>query len=183
MVDAAHKTGSDDGTSVIIEIEPVEAEIGGTAARLPADKIAALRQTRFFSQLSFSDLTDLVSIAKYREFKPGDTIITEGELPTAMWVVMSGSVEIKEGGRHVATRGPGNTLGESALLDNEPRSATVVAATELRSVEFSKQDLVDYLSEYMDSPAARIYKAISAVEHERLRDITEKFSLLMRRPS
>ena len=76
--------------------------------------------------------TDRVSHAHYQ---PGDFIIREGEPPTNFYVVEQGEVEVVRAtgkdpvGEVVAVLGPGSFFGEKALLNNEPRVASVRART------------------------------------------------------
>jgi CRP-like cAMP-binding protein len=59
---------------------------------------------------------------------PGDTtMIEEGEEADALFLILEGAASVRKGGTEVATVGPGAYFGEMALLDGEPRSATVVS--------------------------------------------------------
>jgi CRP/FNR family transcriptional regulator, cyclic AMP receptor protein len=62
-----------------------------------------------------------------RTFAKGDTIFREGEQGDEFFVVVRGRVEIRSGSRRLETLGPKGIFGEMALIDNSPRSATVVA--------------------------------------------------------
>jgi len=57
----------------------------------------------------------------------GDTVFSEGEPGDSMYVVVSGTAEISVRGKRVETAKTGTIFGEMALIDNSPRSATVVA--------------------------------------------------------
>ncbi|HUI24996.1 MAG TPA: cyclic nucleotide-binding domain-containing protein [Candidatus Kryptonia bacterium] len=59
----------------------------------------------------------------------GTVIFSEGEAGDAMYVVKEGEVDIVVHGKVVETVGPGGIVGEMALIDPSPRSATVVART------------------------------------------------------
>ena len=65
-----------------------------------------------------------------RHFAQGDTIFREGEHGDEFFVVVRGEVEITSGNRRLETLGPNSIFGEMALIDDSPRSATVVALTE-----------------------------------------------------
>ncbi len=67
-------------------------------------------------------------LARYlrRERVPGGTVVVrEGELAKEMYVVVQGSVEVLKHDRLMTTLGPGQCFGEMALIDIQPRSATV----------------------------------------------------------
>jgi CRP/FNR family transcriptional regulator, cyclic AMP receptor protein len=66
-----------------------------------------------------------------RFFAKGDTIFREGERGEEFFVVMRGRVEFRSGSRSFETLGRGGIFGEMALIDDSPRSATVVALTDV----------------------------------------------------
>jgi CRP/FNR family transcriptional regulator, cyclic AMP receptor protein len=63
-------------------------------------------------------------------FKAGDTVFKEGEPGDQMYVVIEGEVDIIVHDKVVETVGIENFLGEMALIDEQPRSATAVAKTD-----------------------------------------------------
>jgi CRP/FNR family transcriptional regulator, cyclic AMP receptor protein len=66
-----------------------------------------------------------------RRFAQGDTIFREGEKGDEFYVVVRGEIEIRSGNRRLETLGQSSIFGEMALIDDSPRSATVVALTEV----------------------------------------------------
>jgi len=69
-----------------------------------------------------------------KSFAPGQYIFKAGDRGDTMYVVLEGEIEIQVGSTTVEIAGPGSIVGEMALIDNEPRSATVVAKTPCRLV-------------------------------------------------
>jgi CRP-like cAMP-binding protein len=65
-----------------------------------------------------------------RRFKAGDVIFNEGDKGSEFFVIRSGRTSVRRGDRILEELGPGEVFGEMALIDNEPRSATVVAETD-----------------------------------------------------
>lgn len=65
-------------------------------------------------------------------FKAGETIFREGEMGDEMYVVLEGAVDVIAHGKVVETVGAEQFLGEMALIDARPRSATAVARTDCR---------------------------------------------------
>ena len=71
-----------------------------------------------------------VTVARHMEtttLADGATLIEEGEEGDAFFVILDGAATVRRSGVDVASVGPGSWFGELALLDGEPRSATVVA--------------------------------------------------------
>ena len=64
-----------------------------------------------------------------RSFKPGQAIFTEGDYGDFMYVLLEGSVEVLVHGKSVGTFDPVELFGEMAIIDPQPRSATVMAKT------------------------------------------------------
>ena len=80
-----------------------------------------------------------------RIFKSGEVVMAQGEPGHSAFIIESGTVEIfLENGagekQHIGTRGPGAMIGEMAIIDNAPRTATVRAIDECSLLEISKDD-------------------------------------------
>jgi len=66
------------------------------------------------------------------EYPAGTVIAVEGDQGNQMYVVMRGEVTISIHGRNMAIAGPGEIVGEMALINSNVRSATVTAKTDCR---------------------------------------------------
>lgn len=94
--------------------------------------MVTLENNKLFSQLSPADLRNLKRIAQEQAFAPGREIFREGDPGDGVYVVREGLVEISfvggQSGRHVFTEaGPGDLLGEMAVIEDQPRSASAIA--------------------------------------------------------
>ena len=69
-----------------------------------------------------------------QNYPAGEVIFRQGDTGELMYAVQEGTVEIRLGERVIQTHGPGDIFGEMAIIDNQPRSATAVAATDCRLV-------------------------------------------------
>ena len=78
------------------------------------------------------DISFLHNEPSKQSFTSCQLIFKEGEVGDVMYGVISGEVDIVIGGRVVEIAGPGSILGEMALIDNSPRSATAVARTDCK---------------------------------------------------
>jgi len=72
-------------------------------------------------------------------FDAGQQIFAEGDPGDVMFVVKEGDVEIVVHGTVVETLGPGSILGEMALIDRNPRSATAIAKTRCQLVPINEK--------------------------------------------
>ena len=77
-----------------------------------------------------------------RYFARGKTIFREGEQGDEFFVVVRGQVEIKSGNRWLETVGQNGIFGEMALIDDSPRSATVVALTDVTVAPIQEQQFL-----------------------------------------
>ena len=64
----------------------------------------------------------------------------EGETGHEFFVILDGEIDVTAGGKHVATRGGGDFVGEIALLEETKRTATVTAKTALHVMVLTRQD-------------------------------------------
>jgi CRP-like cAMP-binding protein len=121
-------------------------------ARSPghAEVLAALRQVELFSGLSEPVLLQIASVARPREFDRGELLFVEGDAGDALLVLVSGSVTVfrtsPEGERAALTvLEPFEVLGEVALLDGAPRSASVEAVEHTVVLSLSRAEFFGLL--------------------------------------
>ncbi|HWW44485.1 MAG TPA: cyclic nucleotide-binding domain-containing protein [Acidimicrobiia bacterium] len=88
-----------------------------------------LAKVPLFNGLSKKQLREVSSLTTQLNEPAGTELTKEGRVGNEFIIVLEGEIEIRRGDDVVATRGPGSYVGEIALLDNRPRTATVVAKT------------------------------------------------------
>jgi CRP/FNR family cyclic AMP-dependent transcriptional regulator len=82
-----------------------------------------------------------------RVLKQGEVIFREGDPAKELYVIKSGRVDITSGNRLLATLGDNGIFGEMALIDKEPRSATVTAATDVEIVPVDERQFLFLVSQ------------------------------------
>jgi CRP/FNR family transcriptional regulator, cyclic AMP receptor protein len=110
-------------------------------------KIQALKRAPLFDGLSRKELTQLARVSEDIEVEPGKALCKEGETGHEFFVIVEGKVKVTRKGRRVALRGGGDFVGEIALLEEVPRTATVTAETPLRLFVLTRKDFRHLLDE------------------------------------
>ena len=134
-----------------------------------ADKVELLERVPLFAEMSRDELEQLSGIVREVDVKAGDVLTHEGRHEGYFFVVVDGSVGIERGGEVINTLGPGDFLGEIALLDGGPRTATATAVTPTRLLSLEHQAFDDLMD---TSPTIRT--AVMEAVGQRLRAIDDE---------
>jgi CRP/FNR family cyclic AMP-dependent transcriptional regulator len=97
-----------------------------------ADFVETLSGVPLFAGLPRRELERLAANMTERTFAAGEAVTTEGEGGIGFFVIQDGTATVSVRGETRAALGPGQYFGEVALIDRGPRSATIVAETDLR---------------------------------------------------
>jgi CRP/FNR family transcriptional regulator, cyclic AMP receptor protein len=92
-------------------------------------KIELLKKVPLFSGCSKSELRELAKTADELDLRHGTVLTREGRLGREFFVLIDGTAEVTKKGKKIAELGPGDWLGEIALITDSPRTATVTATT------------------------------------------------------
>lgn len=114
---------------------------------LTIEKVLILKRVSIFADLPEEELTRLAAIGKEVEVGAGEQIITKGDTGSDLYVVASGQVRVHDGARTIATLDEGAVFGELAVLDPEPRSASVTATDESLLFRIGQAPLYELMSD------------------------------------
>ena len=104
---------------------------------LAVERVALLRHVDLFAKAPGRVLAGLARVLEEVDFAPGAELMHEGAVEDWLFVVVEGEVEVVRSDRLVRL-GPGSVVGELAVLDPQPRSATVTAASPVRAFRLRK---------------------------------------------
>ena len=104
-----------------------------------------LRTVPLFSALSRKHLRLVAGLAKDAKVGAGTVLISESGPGSEFFVIMDGTAKVTRQGRRVVTLGRGATFGELALLDDAPRTASVVAETPMELVVLGAREFAGLL--------------------------------------
>lgn len=133
------------------------------------EKVLFLKSIDLFSQIPGEDLARVAQIAEELDFEEGERIMQEGEMGDSMYLIVDGVVHVFKGERKVVELSERECVGEMAILDSEPRSATVQAKSVVRALRIEREDFYELMNE-----KAEIARGIIKVLTRRLRRTTAR---------
>jgi CRP-like cAMP-binding protein len=95
-------------------------------------KLELLKRVPLFKGLGRRDLEEISRLGDEVDVREGRTLTSQGELGHEFFVIISGAARVEKDGVRVRTLNDGDFLGEIALLDGRPRSATVTVESPTR---------------------------------------------------
>lgn len=104
------------------------------------DKLEILRRVPLFADLDERGLQAVAILARQVESNAGDVLMVEGEAGDAFFVIVEGTVRIERGDRTIRSMTTGGFLGEIALVDGGPRTATATCVTDARLLEIRRHE-------------------------------------------
>lgn len=110
-----------------------------------ATKKELLASVPLFSACSSKELTHISRIAERASARPGEVLAEEGSVSRQFFVIERGEAAVTIGGKKIATLGPGDFFGEMALLDEQPRVATVTANAPMVVYVIQENDFARFL--------------------------------------
>jgi CRP/FNR family transcriptional regulator, cyclic AMP receptor protein len=139
---------------------------------------AFFRKFPLFADLDERELAAIAAVAKPRRYAKDDVVFYADESGDVICLIREGQVKvtmISPEGKEIilSLLGPGDFFGEMALLDNAPRSATVIATESLELMTIWRNDFLQILSENFD-----ITKKVLAELSKRLRNASSRIESL-----
>lgn len=127
--------------------------------------IERLRRLPLFGELDSYDLSIVARWVEEVDVADGDLLIEQGAMPYELFVIERGRAEVTHDGAHVATLGPGDVVGEMALLKLERRWASVRAVGDVHAVSLDVDGLAAIADE-MPEVAERLRETMAGRDRE-----------------
>lgn len=117
------------------------------------NKVESLKQSPLFTSLPQEALEKIAAKAKMRQFFPDETIVWQGKSSDSLYLIINGIVAVKKiiatGKEQIfAYLMAGNTFGEVGILENQPRSATVSALSDVDVLVIQREDFIQMMYDY-----------------------------------
>ena len=129
------------------------------------DRIALFKKVPLFAELPDEDLEALCQGSEDVSLQHGQELFAEGDVGDRAYIIMEGEVEvIKQSGDAevlLAVRGPGEVIGEMALIQDSPRSAAVRGKSHADLISIRKEQLDHLLSTSLSATRAMFYTILA----------------------
>jgi CRP/FNR family transcriptional regulator, cyclic AMP receptor protein len=103
-------------------------------------KLELLKGVPLFARCTKKELAEIATIADEIDLVEGKQLTKEGSRGREFFVLVEGSADVKRKRRKIGTMGPGDFLGEIALVTKTPRTATVTTTSPVRALVVSEQN-------------------------------------------
>ncbi|RBP37296.1 cyclic nucleotide-binding protein [Roseimicrobium gellanilyticum] len=138
----------------------------------------SLRTVPFLESFSDEQLDDVLNSSSYIHCEPEDVIIQEGAVDSRIYILLNGVVDVRKDGKTLATiKRPGEVFGELAVVNDDRRSASVVAAKSTVCLAVDQKFLQD-VKPRDEYPAfyAALYEFIARVTAGRLQATSRRLA-------
>jgi CRP/FNR family transcriptional regulator, cyclic AMP receptor protein len=132
---------------------------------MPTAAVETLKTVSLFEGLDDKQLARVANQMKQRTFPEGSTVTSEGETGAGFFVIAEGTASVSVDGEVKTTLGPGDYFGEIALIDEGVRSATIVAATDLRCYGLAPWEFRPFVEEHPQVAWALLQTLARRVRH------------------
>ena len=143
---------------------------------LTVEKIMILKSVDLFAHTPDKILVEIAALLQEVEASAGTVIFTKGEPGASMYMIVSGEVEALDGDHTFARMGVHEVFGEMALLDGEPRTATIRATQPVRLLRLDQAPFYELMDDQIE-----IARGIIHVLLQRLRARTDDVNRLRTR--
>lgn len=124
-----------------------------------------LRKVPLFSRCSRKELVAVAQVADEVDLRAGTELTVQGRSAHEFFILLSGEAVVRQNSRQLRVLGPGEIVGEIALLNDGPRTATVTVSRPSRALVLNARDFRALLREQPD-----IALKVRAIVGERLRE-------------
>jgi CRP/FNR family transcriptional regulator/CRP/FNR family cyclic AMP-dependent transcriptional regulator len=157
--------------------DPDEAEAARADAETstPDMRIQHLQRVSLFSGFSEAELRQVAALSKIVEVPAGTVVTRTGEPGDSFFVIIDGTVAVQTPAGAANQLAPGDFFGEMSLLDGEPRSATIVATTDLRLLNVERSHFWRLLEETPD-----LIRRMLIILSRRVRHVEQTLNAMLR---
>lgn len=119
------------------------------------NRINNLKKIQIFHHTSEGRLIEIGKIMKKEKFEPGSVVFKEGDMGNTLYLIKKGKVKVYKSEKFIREICENNCFGEISLLISEPRTATVIAETNVTTYTLTKDNFNSFIDKHMLDYLAR----------------------------
>ena len=112
------------------------------------DKLELLKRVPLLAGLGRKEIEEVGRLAEEIDVPAGRVLMREGQTGQEFFIVVRGSVLIERGGHALRSLGPGDFLGEIALVDDGPRTATATTETSAQLLVLAHREFHSLMEQF-----------------------------------
>ncbi len=176
LIDIANKRGGSDNITVVM-VRGIPSAEEAEEQQLRADdvfhQLDVLRKISLFRHLNYKELVKVLNITRVEIFESNAIVISEGSQGTELYVVLSGNLDVRREAQSIAKLETGMHFGEMALVDQSPRSATVIVEGDTRLMIIERRDFYNLIRKEPILAVKLLWSFVQSLSG-RLRDANEQ---------
>ena len=106
----------------------------------PQDKFEALKQIPFFADLDYKEMTKIMAFIHTKKLAKNSNIVVEDTVGNEMYIILKGTADVSIKNKVVKNLESGDFFGEISLIDNAPRTASIMATSDIEVLTLSRKD-------------------------------------------
>ena len=136
------------------------------------EKVIALKTTGVFAGIPDRILAEVAELCQEVQMSEGEAVFQKGELGKSLYVIAAGRVRVHDGNQTFEFLNEGQVFGEMALLDPEPRSASITAMEDTQLLRLDQEPFYELLEEQGELARGMI-KLLTRRLRARMKDLNE----------
>jgi ATP/ADP translocase/HEAT repeat protein len=117
---------------------------------LTIEKVIILKSVSVFADLAEELLAKIAAVLQEEQVEKGETLFSKGDVGDSMYIVIEGKIRIQDGEKILNLLGEREILGEMALFDEQPRSASAIAETPVRLLKLERDALLEVMTDHVE---------------------------------
>ena len=137
---------------------------------LVIEKVIILKTVSIFAGTPDSTLAEVAALLEEQVLSAGERLFEKGDPGRCMYIIVSGRLRVHDGDQTLNELGERDIVGEMAVLESAPRSASVTAVEETRLLRLDQEPLYELMADHVDV-ARGIIGVLSSRLRARIEDI------------
>ncbi|HEX6239868.1 MAG TPA: Stp1/IreP family PP2C-type Ser/Thr phosphatase [Polyangiales bacterium] len=170
---ANQRGGHDNITAVVLRAGDAPDSEQNRLQRLTLD---TLQRAMLFKYLNYQELVRVTNVTETRRYVAEEHIFSDGDVGDELFVVLTGKVRVHHGETLLVELGPGEHFGEMALVDRQPRSASVTAVEDTHLLGMKRRDFLGLVKHERDIAVKLLWQFLGVLT-ARLRNTSRELGM------